>query len=99
MSYEDAHELLDVIASYTPAPDIRPILLDTRRDAVIWTGPHTYSKDQAALAAMAERVKLEKCNHCWRTADFVEVTEYGLIPWCSLLEARAFYSHNYTRIR
>lgn len=93
------HELLYVRASYTPAPDIRPILLDTSRDAVIWQGQHTYSKDRAAEAAMAQLAELEKCNHCWRTADFVEVTEYGLIPWCSLLEAKAFYSDSYTRIR
>ena len=92
------HELLDVRARYTPAPDIRPILLDERRDAIVWQGNPTYSTDRAAEIALAQLAELEMCNHCWRTADFVEITEYGLVPWCSLLEAEQFYNPKTTRV-
>lgn len=85
------HELLDVRASYTPAPDIRPILLDVRRDAIVWQGDHTYSTDRAAELAMGKLGELEHCNHCGKSADFVEITEWGLIPWCSLIEMRYHY--------
>lgn len=85
-------ELLDIVPSYTPAPDIRPILLDTRRDAVIWEGDHNHSRDRASEIALAKLDELETCAHCGRGASFLEMIEDDLIPWCSLLEAEAFYS-------
>lgn len=78
-------------ASYTPAPDIRAVVL--AEDQVIWTGPYHYSVDRAAEQAAAKVIELnaERCVHCGRYADFIEVTDYGLLAWCSIYEAEAFY--------